>query len=129
MKKMILSISLGLAFMLTFTGIVQAETYSKSHTIPMSAGGANYNVSETANYETSGNTRWSFSNRKYSYTGGTMYPISSNLSASTTEQNSSGTTYYTVRSYKLRTTNQSYKDFYSTKTSKWTFDTRNNSLN
>lgn len=29
MKKMVLSISLGLAFMLTFTGVVQAATYSQ----------------------------------------------------------------------------------------------------
>ena len=58
-----------------------------------------------------------------------MYPINSSLTAKTVNQYSSNNLYYTGRDYTVKATNQSYRDYTSSASLRWTFNTSSNSWN
>lgn len=122
MKKILKYACFAFLMVFMFTSFVQAATYSQTKTINVGVGGAKFNLSETATFNTSSYSPWTYTNRKLNYAGGTMYPINSNVTAKTLKELGNGDINYATRSYTIKATNQSYKDFVNTTSLAWTFD-------
>ena len=128
MKKRNFITSVVFAILLVGTCTINAATYAQNKSSNVSAGGAKFRASEKATFNTTGNTRWSYSDKQLSYTGGTMYPINSNSNATTGAQYTNAGVYTTTRNHRITCTNQSYIDYTTTASISWTFNTNTNSF-
>lgn len=127
MKKTSLSFFIAILMVFSVMKFVNAATYGLSKTGTVSVGGTTAQVGEKATYYSSGDTRWTYSNKSLKVTGGKI-PANISSTASTVKIDTSDGTFKTGRKHTVRVTTTNYLDYTSSHQLTWTFYPNTNTL-